>query len=473
LVFKEFSSMLEPLMRGNIGRLQTVYDRLPSPARTLLTSTRGWFLSRIRYSPETFSFLEQLRAHEAWTSDEIASFQVRALQETVSHARATVPYYAGYPRIELHNFESLRLLPVLMRDTVRENREHFLSRDIPPHRRIVVGTTGTTGGNLKVAYTEKLARENWAFLLQQRAWAGVKPRQPRVTAFGARIVPATQSTPPYWTHNLPERQVLLSIFHLSRNTAVDYIRFLHRQHGAVLEGFPSVLSILADFALCRGETIPTRAVFTSGEPLYPAAREKIESAFQATAFDSYGMTEYCGLIRQCEKGEMHLAPEYGFLEILDDNNAPVAADEEGYFVWTGFLNRAMPLIRYRIGDRGRWKLGPRCQCGRAFPRVTPTITRESEILDCADGRIFSPRALNQYLKGTTSLQFCQFVHDRSERVVVRAVGSSDRAAREMMKIREELQHLLGGSMRVTAEIAAEPLVFPGGKIPLIVNRVPQ
>lgn len=465
--------MFEPLMRANIGRLQPFYDRLPSPARTLLTSARGWFLSRIRYAPETFSFLEQLRAHEAWTPDEISSFQMRALQETISHARATVPYYANYPRIELRNFDSLRLLPVLTRESVRENRGQFLSRDIAAHHRIVAGTTGTTGGNLKVAYTEKLAGQNWAFLLQQRMWAGVNPRQPRVTLFGARVVPTSRTTPPFWTHNLPERQILLSIFHLSERTAVDYLKFLHEHQGVVLEGFPSVLSILADFALCRGETIPMRALFTSGEPLYPAAREKIESAFQANIFDSYGMTEYCGLIQQCEKGEMHLAPEYGYLEILDQNNTPVTADEEGFFVWTGFLNRAMPLVRYRIGDRGRWKLGPRCSCGRAFPRVTPTITRESEVLHCADGRIFSPRALNQYLKGTTSLRFCQLVHDRSEHLVVRAVAGSDHAAQEMMKIREELQHLLGGSMRVTAEIAAEPLVFPGGKIPLIVNRVAQ
>jgi hypothetical protein len=58
-------------------------------------------------------------------------------------------------------------------------------------------------------------------------------------------------------------------------------------------------------------------------------------------------------------------------------------------------------------------------------------------------------------------------------VVVRAVAGNGRAAQEMMNIREELQHLLGASMRVTAEIATEPLVFPGGKIPLIVNRVAQ
>jgi phenylacetate-CoA ligase len=324
-----------------------------------------------------------------------------------------------------------------------------------------------------VAYTEELARKNWAFLMQQWAWAHVKPLQPRITMFGARVVPITGTKPPYWTYNLPEQQFLLSIFHLSQHTAAEYINFLHAHQGAVLEGFPSVLSILADFAIERGETIPMRAVFTSGEPLYSEAREKIASAFQANVFDSYGMTEYCGLIQQCEKGEMHLAPEYGYLEILDDAGTAAFGGEEGYFVWTGFLNRAMPLVRYRIGDRGRWKLGPPCRCGRASARVIPTITRESEILHCPDGRIFSPRALNQFLKKATSLRFCQFIHDRPKHVIVRAVASNGRASQEMMEIRGDLQQLLGQAMRVTAEIATEPVIFPGGKIPLIVNRLSQ
>jgi phenylacetate-CoA ligase len=464
--------MLEPFLRANFSKLQALYDRFPSPARTLLTSARGWSLSRIRYTAETFAFFDRLRAHETWSTPEIASFQLRALQESLKHARETVDYYADYSRAQIRSFDDLRRFPILHRETLRQHHDQFLSHTIPPHLCIIAGTTGTTGGNLKVAYTEQLARENWAFLLRQWAWAGVRPLQPRVTLFGARIVPPSRAKPPYWTFNLPERQILLSIFHLSEKTAGEYLGFLRRQQGAILEGFPSVLSILADFALGRGEKIPMRVVFTSGEPLYPEAREKIGAAFQANIFDSYGMTEYCGLIQQCEHGEMHLAPEYGFLEILSDRGEPVRGEDEGYFVWTGFLNRAMPLIRYRIGDRGKWKLGSPCPCGRAFPRVIPTITRESEILRCADGRIFSPRALNQFLKQSTSLRFCQFIHDQSEHLVVRAVAGSQ-AAPEVMRIRADLQNLLGPSMRVTAEMATEPVALPGGKIPLIINRVSQ
>jgi phenylacetate-CoA ligase len=466
--------MLEPYVRSSLPRLQNFYDRFPSPARHLLTSARGWFLTRIRYSPKTFALLRALRRDESWNADQIALFQSCALREILDHALRTVPYYSDYPREKFHGIKHLRRLPILDRETVLQNQERLLSRATAPHHRIGAGTTGTTGASLRVAYTEQLVSENWAFLLRQWAWAGVEPRHPRITLQGSRIVPAARTEPPYWTYNVPEHQVLMSIFHLSEATAPDYLDFLQRHSGEILEGFPSVLGILADFALDRGIQIPMRVVFTSGEPLYPSTRAKIEEAFQARLFDTYGMTEYCGLIQECERGQTHLVPEYGFLEILGENGDPAAPGEEGDFVWTGFLNEAMPLIRYRIGDRGRWQCGGPCPCGRAFPLVVPTITRESDILRCPDGRLFSPRALNQLLKQSASLRFCQFVHDRPNRVVVRAVARGDtRKADEVTHIRARLQHLLGPNMEVISELAAAPIVRPGGKIPLIVNQVHQ
>jgi phenylacetate-CoA ligase len=461
--------MLERFMRANVSRWQGVYDRFPSPARSVLASTRGLFLSHMRYAPETFSLLKILRAHERWSTEEIMAHQMNALRETIGCARRNVPHYANYARAEIRTFADLRRLPVLERETVRRNHDQFLSSDTPARRRIRAGTTGTTGGNLRVAFTEELARANWACLLRQWAWAGVAARQPRVTLFGARVAPADCGKAPYWVYNLPERQILMSIFHLGEKTAPEYLEFLHKQQGKILEGFPSVLGILADFASNRRESFPMRTIFTSGEPLYPASRAKIEAAFQCKVFDSYGMTEYCGLIHECAHGQMHLVPEFGFLEILDEDDEPVKEGEEGFFVWTGFLNRAMPLIRYRIGDRGRWLHESACGCGLQFPLVIPTITRESEILRCPDGRLFSPRALNQLLKDATALRYCQFVHDRPERVMVRAVAANGRAHEEMMQIRSRLQELLGPGMRATAEIASEPLGRPGGKLPLIIN----
>ncbi|MFY9751894.1 MAG: hypothetical protein WAJ92_04590 [Candidatus Acidiferrales bacterium] len=478
-------NMLEPLIRSSLPRFQAIYDHAPARARDWMASARGWFLTQLRYAPETFDLLAELRGHESWRDEEISRYQIAALGGAVEHALANVPFYASYPRVVIRTLDDLRRLPVLRRETLREHQEEFLSRDTPALRRIRAGTTGTTGANLQVAYTEELARANWALLLRQWTWAGVVAREPRVTLFGARVVPASAIAPPFWAHNSPERQTLMSIFHLGERTAPAYVVFLREHQGQILEGFPSVLGILADFVLERGEPIPMRAIFTSGEPLLPHLRKKIERAFAARAFDSYGMTEYCGMIQECESGGMHLIPEFGLLEILDEHDQPVPAGQEGYFVWTGFLNRAMPLLRYRIGDRGRAQTGRPCACGRAFPLVVPTITRESDILRCPDGRIFSPRALNQILKHSSGLRFCQFVHDGRERVMVRAVasvlnseGSKDGgcestpgAAGSAAEICASLRQLLGPELTVSWQLAREPIVRPGGKIPLIVKQV--
>ncbi|MGH9575398.1 MAG: phenylacetate--CoA ligase family protein [Candidatus Acidiferrales bacterium] len=463
--------MLEPLVRNNLHRLHTVYDRVPSPARNLLASARGVLLARIRYSGAALNMLKRLRDQEGWSPGEIRQHQLARLQEMLDHARGTTAHYRKYPRLRLRSCDDLCRLPILSREVVRRDPSQFFSDSVPIRERIQAGTTGTTGANLTVAYSEQTLAENWAFLLRQWAWAGIPPRTPRLTLFGARVVPADRDRPPYWTYNIAERQLLLSIFHLSTRTAGDYLRCLSRHAGKVLEGFPSVLAILGDFAERSGRTIPMRAIFTSGEPLYPDVRERIEKVFRARIFDSYGMTELCGLVQECEAGEMHLAPEYGFLEILSDRGEPVESGEEGHFVWTGFLNAAMPLIRYRVGDRGKWRTGAPCACGRAFPRVVPTITRESDVLRAPDGRLFSPRALNQLLKQTTALRFCQFVHDRLDRVVVRGVASGASASEEVMKVRARLQQLLGTSANVTAELSDAPISRHGGKIPLIVNQV--
>jgi phenylacetate-CoA ligase len=444
---------------------------MPYPMQNLLTSTRGLFLARYRYSQENTEYLQELRSHESWTQQQISEYQLRALNRLLENARASVPFYSDYPAAPMHNLDEIRTLPVLTREMVRSNTKQFVSRLSRDGRCIRVGTTGTTGASLAVTYSESVARRNWAFHMRRWAWAGVRPRTPRITFFGSRVVPTTRRVPPFWTYNASERQILASIFHLSESNAPDYIRFLRENSGMVLEGFPSVLAILADFIRKTKLSIPMRVVFTDGEPLYPRLRETIEEAFSTRVFDLYGNTELCGLIHQCEAGRMHAAPDYAHLEILDENNNPVAAGREGYLVWTGFINDTMPLIRYKIGDRGCRAETDSCSCGRAFPVVVPTITRDSDQLHCPDGRIFSPRALNQALKGARGLRFCQILHEQPRHVVIRGVASDAGAFDDVMMIRANLQTILGPTISVSAMLGDNPIIRAGGKIPLIIQAV--
>jgi phenylacetate-CoA ligase len=461
--------MLESVFRAQMDRLYGVYHVLPYPLQNFLTSARGLLLAKTRYSGSASAYLNQIRAHEKWNSAEMESFQVRTLQNLLKHARTSVPYYKDYPSVDINSLDDMRKLPVLSREAVRGNPQQFISRDGKEADRIRVGTTGTTGASLHVNYTEEESRQNWAFHMRRWAWAGVEPRTPRVTFFGSRVIPPERRNPPFWTHNLIERQTLASIFHLSESNAPHYVRFLRGQSGKVLEGFPSVLAILADFILKTGQPVPMRVIFTDGEPLYPQLRDTIEQAFSTRIFDLYGNTELCGLIQECDHGHLHVQPDYAYLEILDEQDSPVEPGQEGFFVWTGFINKTMPLIRYRIGDRGCWDLEQTCGCKRAFPCVIPTITRESDLLRCPDGRIFSPRALNQALKGAKRLRFCQIVEEKPGQVVVRGVATDPMASDDLMIIRKNLQQILGKGIAVSAMLADTPIVRAGGKIPLIIQ----
>lgn len=462
---------MEKIIRESAGRLQTIYDRAPYGVQNLLVSMRGWFLTRTRYSTRTAELLSELRKHETWTYAEMLRYQIIALQRVIDHARHWVPYYQNYPDLTLRSSDDHRQLPVLRREVIREHNNAFISRAVPWNQRVRVTTTGTTGTSLPVYYSSEVAANFWTFRMRQQGWLGLQSRLPRLTLYGSRIIPPARKCPPFWVYNRPERQTLMSIYHLSPATAPDYISCLRRHEGGILEGFASVLGVLAGLMLQRKEVVPMRAVFSEAEPLYPYLRAQIEEAFQTHVYNTYGMTEYCGLIQECECHEMHLIPDYGFLEILDEDDSPVPAGKEGYFVWTGFMNDTMPLIRYRIGDRGCWgdQSSP-CECGRIFPRVMATITRTSDLLYSPDGRIFSPRALNQLLKLAPSFRFCQFVQVAANELVVRAVPGQANRPEQLQGLCRELEKLLGGSMRVTAHTCDEPIMRAGGKIPLIVRQ---
>lgn len=461
--------MLESQIRANFSLLRKAYDKMPFPVRNFLTSARGVVLSRNRYHRKMYELLSELRTHDAWSREQIEAFQLERLQTVVNHARKYVPFYTTYSTTAIRHLKDLSQFPVLKREMVRANSELFISTDCSRSDVIRVSTTGTTGASLHVAYSESTAQHNWAFHMRRWDWAGVEPRSPRVTLFGSRIVPPEREDPPFWTHNAAENQTLLSIFHLSERNATHYLSFLSDHSDMVLEGFPSVLAILAEFILGTRQPIRMRVVFTDGEPLYPFLRESIERAFGARVYDLYGNTELCGLIHECEAGRMHALSDYAYLEILDENGKPVQPGSEGYFVWTGFVNPAMPLIRYQIGDRGCWDPSGPCACGRAFPIVVPTITRDSDNLRCPDGRVFSPRALNQSLKGTTFLRFCQILHERPGHVVVRGVSGGPGAFDDVMTVRKNIQGVLGPRIRVSAMLADAPIVRAGGKIPLIIQ----
>ncbi len=144
----------------------------------------------------------------------------------------------------------------------------------------------------------------------------------------------------------------------------------------------------------------------------------------------------------CEHGRLHLWPEIGFVECLDENS-PVERGEAGELVCTGLLNIDMPLIRYRTGDRA--SLGTEadsepCECGRRLPRIRGIHGRMDDVLCTSDGRKVG--RLDPVFKADMPIQESQIIQESLERIRVRYVpgrGFTSKSADHITRaVREHL-----------------------------------
>ncbi len=107
-----------------------------------------------------------------------------------------------------------------------------------------------------------------------------------------------------------------------------------------------------------------RAICTAGEPLTPSRRNLLEEIWGVPVYDNYGMTEIGTMMVDCHSQQMHPFGEDLYYELLrEDFITPVQPGEVGNLVVTTLKERAMPLIRYKTGDRARF-LNMKCHCGK-------------------------------------------------------------------------------------------------------------
>nr|MDQ6915958.1 hypothetical protein [Actinomycetota bacterium] len=229
---------------------------------------------------------------------------------------------------------------------------------------------------------------------------------------------------------------------------------------------------LAHIALEQGlECPPLKAVITTAEPSSARLREDVRRAFGCQAFEDYGMLEESCMALECEQGRLHMFPDVGYVEVLDDAGRPCPSGEPGEIVATSFLREAQPFVRYRTGDMGVWARDQECGCGREMPVVESIEGRLDDVLVGSDGRRLG--RLSTIPKNLPGVVLMQFVQDRPGAVLVRVVpeGTLDPAVEDTL--RQRLQVRLGADTEVEVRQVTELERTPRGKVRMVVSSVPR
>lgn len=369
------------------------YHLLPRWGRSAAVNLRGMYLRWWRYGPETERLAEQALERERWTAERWQAWQEERLAFVLHRAATRVPYYrelwrARHRKGDRRSRDVLAHWPVLHKDTLRAHPRAFVADDCRPWCMLADHTSGTTGTPLTLWRSRTTTRALFAIALARiRRWHGVSHHNAWAMFGGQLVTPVAQQQPPFWVWNAALRQLYVSTMHLAPRFVPHYLDALRRYGVVYLQGHASALHTLAQEALRLGRPdLDLRAVFTSAEPLSRDYRETIEAAFGCPARETYGCGESVVAGSECAAGSLHLWPEVGLVEVLNGTQ-PASPATSGDLVCTSLLDPDMPLIRYRLGDRGRLAEDlPACSCGRTLPRIAAIEGRSSDRLITPDGR---------------------------------------------------------------------------------------
>lgn len=300
------------------------------------------------------------------------------LRRLVDHAYETVPFYrdlyraAGYEPGAIRSLEDFGCLPVVSKALLRaQPRDRLLSSRVSDKRLLPSITSGSSGEQLTVWHdASRLGRLGLAVL--------------RVTAMNVPHRPWDRTLYVY-TSRFPIRSVFgfYPFYFVPTTAPPSTIASVWRSvRPAVVWVYPSRLRDLLDEL---GQLPEARLVSVGSEMSSAAERRRWEEQLRTPVRDQYA-TEELGLVAaECSFRSRHVFSDLCFVEILDQDGGAAAPGSVGDLIGTNLENRAMPIIRYRQGDRGAIH-GQLCPCGRTLPVLDPVEGRARVDLRTPDGR---------------------------------------------------------------------------------------
>ncbi len=329
-----------------------------------------------------------------WSGEEIAEYQLSRFGDIVRIARGNVQAYdEWFPASDGSSptgYDALVRFPVIAKTDVKKNLRAFINRRTNPDKLIEEHTSGSTGNPLQLYLTPKQKAFEVGYILRHYKRAGYRMFD-RIAVFRSYIPPNDRAplTKYFRVHN----ELRFSVYHLTPSNIRKYIETLKDFRPKFIRGYPTSIYIVAREMLRNKESVPPpNAIFCSSEMLTSQMKETIQRAFNAPAYNWYGSNERVITASQCrERGSLHVHEEAGILEVVNEKGqSSLNSDiDSGELVSTGIINAAMPLIRYRLGDRAVIDRKP-CKCGFNGLSIKELIGRNDDIITTTSSKSIPP-----------------------------------------------------------------------------------
>ncbi len=258
--------------------------------------------------------------------------------------------------------------------------------------------------------------------------------------------------------------LILSAFDLNEENAKYYLELLEKHRITTLHVYPSAISLFCKYikAACLSPQLPNfKGVLSSSEILSAENISLVHEVFpSAKVVDLYGQNEHVAFALSVDQKPYRFFNSYGITEFID-----AGIEQDGNriceIVSTGFINRAMPLVRYgtedyvAIDDSGN---------------VVSIIGRSQDFIvnHRGDVAVCMLRTRDESLKNVIKFQFFQ---DKAGTVEFRVVVNDHYGDQDKKLIEEDFVTTYGETISAKVVVVDELTLTSAGKLKRLIQKL--
>jgi phenylacetate-coenzyme A ligase PaaK-like adenylate-forming protein len=310
-----------------LKQLKAVYDFLPKKYLTFLK----YIPDRVLFGQSYINWKSKISFDKNLVNKNLYETLLYAKKHTM-YGKDNIPDYLT----EENSIETLNLLPIITSYDIATNLDYYVSDEFNKFNSYYTTTGGTGRNPTTLLLSNELFGIEWAHVHHIWSFAEYdRKKHIKLTLRGKSLKgeKLVEYNPIYNELVVDTFKVKLSNFSVLLNELKKYdIKYIH--------GYPSLVKEYMIYFENFNYKPKLNGILLASEGVSVEDKQLMKDFFNCKVISFYGQSERALLAVDIEANDLHrVYTSYGYPKVVD-----------GELMITSFVNRALPLINYKIGD---------------------------------------------------------------------------------------------------------------------------